>query len=90
MEIKKLSQEELQQIQDIQGKNQALVSELGQIELIKLNLAERAEAAKQFLTELKQEEKELAQALEAAYGKGTINLDKGEFTPYQTDTPEVE
>jgi hypothetical protein len=31
---------------------------------------------------LKQEERTLAQALETAYGKGTIDLEKGEFTPF--------
>jgi len=37
MENKKLSQEELQQIKDLQAKSQAITSELGQIELFKIN-----------------------------------------------------
>jgi hypothetical protein len=85
MENKKLTQEELSQIETVKQKSQALVQELGQIELLRLDLKSRKDNAVTFLQELKQEEKELAQALEAAYGKGTINLDKGEFTPSQEE-----
>ena len=53
METKKLSQEELKQIQDIQNKNQAIIVEFGQIELIKLSLEERVQNAKEYLVELK-------------------------------------
>lgn len=83
MENKKLTQEELQQIETVKQKSQAVVQELGQIELLKLNLKSRRENALAFLEELKQEEKALAEALETAYGKGTIDLEKGEFTPLE-------
>ena len=82
METKKLTQEELQQIQDIQAKSQAITQEFGQIELLKLNLESRRQNAENYLKELEQEEKDLAQALETVYGKGTIDLEKGEFTPF--------
>lgn len=82
MESKKLSQEELQQINTIQKKSQALISELGQIELSKIQLNARRENAEEFLKELRQEEKAVAEALEAAYGKGSIDLEKGEFIPF--------
>ena len=81
MENKKLSQEELQQIKDIQVKNQAVASELGQIELVKLELKTRRKNVEDFLEELRQQETALAESLQAAYGKGTINLEQGEFIP---------
>ena len=90
MENKKLTQEELQQIETVKQKSQAVVQELGQIELLKLNLKSRREGALAFLEELKQEEKALAEALEAAYGKGTIDLEKGEFTPLAEEAEVVE
>jgi hypothetical protein len=90
MENKKLTKEELQQIETVKQKSQAVVQELGQIELLKLNLKSRREAALAFLEELKQEEKALAEALEAAYGKGTIDLEKGEFTPLAEEVEVVE
>ena len=89
MENKKLTQEELQQIETVKQKSQAVVQELGQIELLKLNLKSRRENALAFLEELKQEEKALAEALEAAYGKGTIDLEKGEFIPLPEEEVEV-
>jgi hypothetical protein len=85
METKKLTKEEMSQIETVKQKSQALVQELGQIELLTLDLKSRKDNAVTFLQELKQEEKDLAQALETAYGKGTINLDKGEFTPSQEE-----
>lgn len=90
METKKLSQEELKQIQDIQNKNQAITLEFGQIELIKLSLEERVQNAKEYLVELKQEEKVLAVTLEEVYGKGSIDLEKGEFIPLVEEAEVVE
>ena len=83
METKKLTQEELQQIQDIQTRSQAVLSELGQIELLKLKLKARRQNAENFLAELEKEEKTLAEFLESTYGKGSINLEKGEFIPFE-------
>ena len=90
METKKLSQEELQQINTIQKKSQALVSELGQIELSKIQLNVRRENAEEFLKELEQEEKVLAVTLEEVYGKGSIDLEKGEFIPLVEEAEIVE
>lgn len=81
MENKKLTQEEMSQIETIRQESQTLIQELGQIELLRLDLKSRKDNALTFLDKLKQKEKELAQALETTYGKGTINLDKGEFIP---------
>lgn len=83
MENKKLTQEELSQIETIKQKSQAIVQELGQIELLKLNLKDRKDNAFAYLQELKQEEVDLAKALEESYGKGTIDLEKGEFIPFE-------
>jgi hypothetical protein len=89
MENKKLTQEELQQIETVKQKSQAVVQELGQIELLKLQLESRRQNAEDYLKELAQEEKALAESLEAAYGKGTIDLEKGEFTPFVEEAEEV-
>ena len=83
METKKLQEQELQQIQALQEKSQSLVLELGQIELIKLSLEERTQTAKQYLKQIKEEEKTLAEFLEEIYGKGSVDLEKGEFVPFE-------
>ena len=89
MKNKKLTQEEMSQIETVKQESQALIQELGQIELLRLDLKSRKDNALAFLDELKQKERELGQALEAAYGKGVINLDKGEFTPTKEEVEEV-
>jgi len=83
METKKLTQDEVQQLRLIQEKNQDIIIEFGQIELIKLDIESRIQNAKAFLQELQEEEKTLSQFLESTYGKGSIDLDKGEFTPFE-------
>jgi len=90
MENKKLSQEELQQIKDLQAKSQAVTSELGQIELFKIQIKQRRQNAEDFLKELEQEEKTLAEYLESIYGKGSINLEQGEFIPFTEEAEVVE
>ena len=84
MVTKKLTTEEIQRITELQKKNNALATELGQIELIKLNLQLRREAAEKFLEELRSEEQELGKELTDKYGSGSINLETGEFVPNPT------
>ena len=84
MEPIKLSQEVIDQIKLIQQRNQAIEIELGQIELIKLAAKQRRLNAEQFLIELKDEEKTLAEFLEKEYGNGTINIKEGVFIPNQS------
>jgi hypothetical protein len=82
MDTTVLPENELKQNTDLQVKRESLV-ELGQIELIKLDLKARRANAESFLTTLIEEEETLGKWLEETYGKGTINLEKGEFTPLQ-------
>lgn len=83
MKTKKLQQQELQQIKTIQENTQSVILELGQIELLKLELEDRVENAKAFLKQLREEEKTLAEFLESTYGKGSIDLEKGQFTAFE-------
>lgn len=81
MKNTKLSQEELQSIQQLQEKNRAIVIEFGEIELIKLNLERRTENAKKYLAELREEENTFGKELSDKYGDGTVDLSTGEFVP---------
>lgn len=78
--VKKLTEKELKEVKEIQEKSNAAAMELGQIELVKLQLKSRRESVEAFLVELAAEEKEIAKHLEEAYGKGSINLQTGEIT----------
>ena len=74
-----LSNEELQQLQQIQNKNRAVVQELGQIALAEIDLDKRQENAENYLENLRKEEAELGKALQDKYGQGNVNLETGEF-----------
>ena len=84
MEPTKLTVEEVEQLQSIQQKYNAVVTELGNIEFAKINLESRKEEVLTYLSELKSEEQALGKELSEKYGVGSINLEKGEFTPEAT------
>ena len=81
MENTKLTQEELQQLQEMQQQNQALALELGNLELTKIQIESRYDELVEFHTQLKDKEKEIGKELSEKYGNGTIDLEKGEFIP---------
>ena len=81
MENQKLTQEELQRIGQLQQQNQAIVLELGSIELAKMSVDSRRANAEKALEELRASEQQLANDLQDTYGAGTINLETGEFEP---------
>jgi len=81
MENTKLTVEEVEKLQDIQQKNAAVATELGSLEITKLQIEARREEVLQYFAELKQEETTLGKELSEKYGNGTIDLEKGEFIP---------
>ena len=76
-----LTQEELQVLNSIQEETQALIYELGEIELIKLQLEERKSQAKNVLEELRVKEQNFNQDIVTKYGKVNINTNTGEIIP---------
>lgn len=83
METNKLSQEQLQQIKLIQQKHQSVVQELGEIEIAKLQLQKRQQTAQQYFEDLLQEQQTVAQEIEDTFGKGSVDIETGEFTAIQ-------
>ena len=81
MENQKLTQEELQQLTDIQQKRDNLMFELSQIGILKINLQTREDRVKDFHKELITEENAVGQQLTEKYGDGSLNLETGEFVP---------
>ena len=75
-EIIKLTEEE---ITTIKRNNKLIIEEFGKIEIVQLDLDTRRERAETFLANLRQSEVEISKTLEEKYGKGTVNLDTGEF-----------
>jgi hypothetical protein len=80
METKVLTQEELQQIKDIQQERLTLVEQFGILEYSMQDLEQQKLQLKSAASGLKQKEIELGKTLQEKYGDGTINVEKGEFT----------
>ncbi len=79
----KLTQEELQIIKSLNQRNQAVINELGEIELIKIQLIKRRKFAEEYLANLREEQEANGKALTEKYGDSEINPETGEFTPIQ-------
>ena len=75
-----ITQEELQNLQEHLNQSQALTLELGEIELVKLQLETRYEAAKKLLTELTEKEQKINKAITDKYGKISLDYKTGEYT----------
>jgi len=86
MENTKLTAEEIGKLQEIQQKNAAVVSELGNLEITKLQVEARKAEVVEFFNKLKEEEQAFGKELSEKYGNGSIDLEQGEFIP----TPSAE
>lgn len=80
METKVLTQDELQQIKDLQQEKSVLVEQFGIIEYSIQDLKQQKQSLNSALSDLKQKEIDLGKMLQERYGDGTINVEKGEFT----------
>lgn len=81
MANQKLSKEELGKIEEIQKRVQAVKVELGNVGLAEIDLKTRKANIEQYLTETQEQEAEVVKELEEKYGKGSIDLQNGEFIP---------
>lgn len=76
MEQKKLSQEELDQLNTYQQQRLQLLASIGEAEIQKTNFITQ-------LGTLQQERQELGKVLQEKYGDGNIDLQTGEITPIE-------
>jgi hypothetical protein len=81
MANQKLSKEELGKIEEIQKRVQAVKVELGNVGLAEIDLKTRKANIEQYLTETQEQEATVVKELEEKYGKGSIDLQNGEFIP---------
>jgi hypothetical protein len=76
-----LTQEEIKVLKTLQQNTQKLTNEFGLIKLAQMSLDKREEEAIKLLNTVKSEEKQVVEALEKKYGRGSIDIDQGTFTP---------
>jgi len=86
--VTKLTDAEMQQIAQLQGKYQQKIFELGQLELAKIDLDQQlndlGNARKKLLedwTTIQKEENDILQQLSQKYGDGVLNIKDGTFKP---------
>jgi len=79
MEKKVLTQEELQEVKDLQIENSNLISQFGELEVVIQNLSLKKEELIIKLKELKDKEVKIGQILQDKYGDGNIDIETGEF-----------
>ena len=90
-----LTEQEIEAIKGFQQKTQAVIMDLGKIELQMNDLLSVKEKVKEAMAEVVKEQNEFFQGIEASYGKGQINLDTFEHIPAEapaepaTETPVV-
>ena len=80
-QVQKFTEEELTILKSIQSKSQEATLKCGQLYLSKLRLEAQEKFLQNQIKELEQEETTIAQQLTEKYGKGTIDVESGEFTP---------
>ena len=80
-QAQKFTEKELTTLKTLQAKAQNATIKFGQLYLNKLRLEEQETLLKNHVREIEQEETKVAQELSNKYGKGSINIETGEFTP---------
>jgi|TARA_R110002153_G_scaffold48666_5_gene137241 hypothetical protein len=84
----KFTEDELKSLQELQGTYNQITMALGQLVITKLATEEREEGLKKALLDTKTKENDLAKGLTDKYGKGTLNIETGEFIPSPEETTE--
>jgi hypothetical protein len=83
MESKKLNEQELQTLREIQQSNQNLIQELGSISIAKMQTESREKNALEFREQLIAKETEFKKEITEKYGDVSINLADGVITPVE-------
>lgn len=80
MEKQIVTPEELQSLRNLQQKRDKLTIDFGYIEYQIQELELQKENLIEYLNQLKQEELQVGQEISNKYGKGSVDLNTGEFT----------
>jgi hypothetical protein len=81
MENKKLTEEEIQTLKELQQKSSNIVAEFGNLEIMKLQVDARKNELVEIYNQHKEQETSFGKELSEKYGDGSIDLSKGEFIP---------
>ena len=80
-EPQKFTQEELDNLKSFQTRLEQVLSQLGRVHLSKIKLNEQEDLIKEEIKKIETEEQELAKSLSDKYGRGSLDIETGTFTP---------
>lgn len=80
IEKKVLTKEELEDLHLLQQDFQNIQYELGEIEIIKIQIEERYESVKKTLKETQIKEQSFTKSIKEKYGDISLNIETGEFS----------
>tara|TARA_R110002020_G_scaffold6422_4_gene27348 strand:- start:51 stop:344 length:294 start_codon:yes stop_codon:yes gene_type:complete len=75
------TEQELKQLKDLRTKLNQITIKFGQVKVSQIKLKENEESLKKQLDILEKQELDIAKNLSNKYGKGSINIETGTFTP---------
>ena len=80
-EVKKFTEEEINTLRSFQSRMDQVINQLGRVNLSKIKLNEQENLLKDEIKNIEKAEQELAQTLTSKYGKGSLDMETGTFTP---------
>ena len=80
-EPQKFTQEEIDSLKGFQTRLDNIITQFGKINLSRIKLDEQENLLKDEVKKIENEEKELAQKLSDKYGRGSLDIETGTFTP---------
>ncbi len=82
-EVKQFTPEELNNLKSFQTRLEQVLSQLGRVHLSKIKLNEQEDLIKAEIKKIETEEQELAKTLSDKYGRGSLDIETGAFTPVE-------
>ena len=80
-EPQKFTQEEINSLKGFQTRLDNIITQFGKINLSRIKLDEQENLLKDEVKKIENEEIELAQKLSDKYGRGSLDIETGTFTP---------
>ena len=80
-EVKKFSPEEMESLRSIQTRMDQIISQLGRVHLSQIKLDEQERLVKDEISKIEKKEQDLAKTLSDKYGRGSVDIETGTFTP---------
>ena len=82
-EVKNFTKEEINTLKLFQSRMEQVVTSLGRVKYSKIKLDEQENALRGEIKKIEKEEQELAKSLSDKYGRGSLDINTGTFTPVE-------